>query len=220
MFEEPIPMLTEAPTWPTAAAPTEDLTSSEGVVGTLPPAEETIQAADPQETVPQETAAPETAPAEDPNAQAVDETVYAVAEVNVRSGPGFNHGVIGKLQAGDSVKRSSIGKHGWSQITYDGKTAYVANNYVTTDSPETAGGATFQEVNQTVKATAKVNIRKGPGVSYAGLGQLQAGEEVTRTAIGSKGWSRIKYNGEVCYVANNYLKVVSNTAIPEEKEEG
>ena len=137
--------------------------------------------------------------------------------VNVRSGPGFNHAVVGKLQGGDSVKRTGIGKHGWSRITYEGKTAYVANNYVTPDSPETAGGATFQEVNQTVKATAKVNIRKGPGVNYACLGQLQAGEQVTRTGVGSKGWSRIKYNGEICYVANNYLKVVSNTAIPEEE---
>ena len=212
VFEEPIPMLTEAPTWPTAAAPTEDLSSNDGVVGTLAPAD-----VENQENVPEETAAPETEPKEDPNVEVVDETVYAVAEVNVRSGPGFNHGVIGKLKGGDTVKHTGIGKHGWSRITYEGKTAYVANNYVTPDSPETAGGATFQEVNQTVKATAKVNIRKGPGVNYACLGQLQAGEQVTRTGIGSKGWSRIKYNGEICYVANNYLKVVSNTAIPEEE---
>ena len=211
VFEEPIPMLTEAPTWPSSPAPTDAPAPTDGVVETVAPegAQETV--APPVETVP-----PETAPKEDPNVEVVDQTVYAVSEVNVRSGPGFNHRVIGKLQGGDSVKRTGIGKHGWSRITYEGETAYVANNYVTPDSPETAGGATFQEVNQTVKATAKVNIRKGPGVSYKVLGQLQAGEEVTRTAIGSKGWSRIKYDGNVCYVANNYLKVVSNTAVPED----
>ena len=211
MFEEPIPMLTEAPTWPTSPAPTEAPAPTEGMVATEAPVTPAETEAVVEETIP-----PETAPKDDPNVEVVDETVYAISEVNVRSGPGFNHRVIGKLQGGDSVKRTGIGKHGWSRITYEGQTAYVANNYVTPDSPETAGGATYQEVNQTVRATAKVNIRKGPGVGYQVLGQLQAGEEVTRTGIGSKGWSRIKYDGQICYVANNYLKVVSNTAIPEE----
>ena len=211
MFEEPMPMLTEAPTWPSSPVLTEAPVPTEGVIETAAPEGAAETVAPPAETTP-----PETAPKDDPNVEVVDQTVYAISEVNVRSGPGFNHRVIGKLQGGDSVKRTGIGKHGWSRITYEGETAYVANNYVTPDSPETAGGATFQEVNQTVKATAKVNIRKGPGVSYKVLGQLKAGEEVTRTGIGSKGWSRIKYDGNICYVANNYLKVVSNTAIPEE----
>ena len=217
MFEEPIPMLTEAPTWPTAAPPVEEA-PVDGVVGTLAP-EEVEEVT--EEAAPEEETVPETAPKEDPNVDVVDETVYAISQVNVRSGPGFNHAVIGKLEGGDSVKRTGIGKHGWSRITYEGKTAYVANNYVTPDSPETAGGATYQEVNQTVKATAKVNVRKGPGVGYPVLGQLKAAEQVTRTGIGSKGWSRIKYDGKIAYVANNYLKVVSNTAVPEEtkKEE-
>ena len=213
MFEEPIPMLTEAPTWPTAAVPEE--TGTDDVVDESQPSEtaavEETQAAE-------ETTPTETKPKEDPNVDEVDEFVYATAQVNVRSGPGFNHRVIGKLQGGDCVRRTGIGKHGWSRIVYEDKTAYVANNYVTTESPETAGGATYQEVNQTVKATDKVNIRKGPSVDYGIVGQLQAGEEVTRTGIGSKGWSRIKYDGKVCYVANNYLKVVSNTAVPEETE--
>ena len=215
VIQEPIPMLTEAPTWPSAEEPDEGFSGEEGVVGTLAP--EDVVTPDNGDPVPEETAAPETAPKDDPNVDVVNETVYAVAHVNVRSGPGFNHKVIGQLEGGDSVKRTGIGKHGWSRITYEGQTAYVANNYVTTDTPETANGATFQEVNQTVKATDKVNIRKGPGVDYPVLGKLQAGEEVTRTGIGSKGWSRIKYDGQICYVANNYLKVVSNTAVPEDK---
>ena len=211
--ETPIPALTEAPTWPTEAP---DL-PEDGTDGTGDSAEtETGTPEDSTEAVPEETQA-ETAPKEDPDVDPVDETVYAVAKVNVRSGPGFNHGVIGQLHAGDSVKRTGIGRHGWSRITYEGKTAYVANNYVTPDSPETAGGATYQEVNQTVKATAKVNIRKGPGVDYDILGQLQAGEEVKRTGIGSKGWSRITYDGKTVYVSNNYLKVVTKEAVPEKK---
>ena len=212
MFQDPVPILTEAPTWP-QSEPEADTQSTISSVDEIPEQqEETPDSA--EATV--EELPPETAPKADPQVEEVNEVVYAVAQVNVRSGPGFNHAVVGKLHGGDKVTRTGIGKHGWSRITYEGKTAYVANNYVTTDSPETAGGATFKEVKQTVKATAKVNIRKGPGVDYDVVGQLQAGEEVTRTAIGSKGWSRILHNGEVCYVANNYLKVVTNEAVPEE----
>ena len=135
----------------------------------------------------------------------VNETVYAVAKVNVRSGPGFKYQVIGQLRGGDTVTRTGIGSK-WSQIIFQDKTGYVANNYVTTDSPEKANGATFEEVDQTVRATAKVNIRSGPGVDYDVIGQLQAGEEVKRTAIGDKGWSRILYNDKPCYVSNSYLR--------------
>ena len=215
MFQDPVPILTEAPTWPES----DPIVEEENTVSSVDeiPAEEPAVDAVTEETAAEEVI-PETEPKADPQVEEVNETVYAVAQVNVRSGPGFNYAVVGKLHGGDQITRTGIGKHGWSRITFEGKTAYVANNYVTTDSPETAGGATFKEVKQTVKATAKVNIRKGPGVDYDVIGQLQAGEEVTRTAIGSKGWSRIVHNGEVCYVANNYLRVVTNEAIPEETE--
>ena len=216
--EEPsfdtIPQLTEAPQM-------EDFGDVQWDVDTTPV--ETFL-----ETLPLETAAettPETeAPTEPPtepkkvqDQKVVDETVYAVAKVNVRSAPGFNGKVLGQLKGGETVKRTGIGAK-WSEIIFEGKTAYVANNYVTTDSPESAGGATFEEVRQTVKATAKVNIRSGPGVDYDVIGQLQAGEEVKRTAIGSKGWSRILYNDKPCYVSNNYLKTIHVDEMPDEKE--
>lgn len=213
VMNEPIPMLTEAPTWPSADASDEETTYEGGEI--TPLETEEGEDAGQVEAVTEETLPPETEPKADPDVDVVNETVYAKAHVNVRSGPGFNHKVVGTLEGGDSVTRTGIGKHGWSRITFEGKTAYVANNYVSPDSPETANGNTFQEVNQTVKATSKVNVRKGPGVDYALMGQLKAGEEVTRTGIGSKGWSRVKFDGKTCYVANNYLKVVSNTAVPE-----
>lgn len=172
--------------------------------------------------VAEETEAPTEAPTEpkaDPSQDPVNQTVYVLGRVNVRNGAGFNSKVIGQLKGGDTVKRTGIGKNGWSQIIYEGQTAYVANNYVSTDSPEKANGATFEEVNQTVRATDKVNIRSGPGVDYDVIGQLKAGEEVNRTAIGSKGWSRILYNGEKCYVSNSYLRTVKVDKVEEKKED-
>ena len=207
LFDSPIPALTEAPTWPTAApAETED----NGVAGTLGPVDDATEATvEATAAATEATEAPaETAPKADPDVEEVNETVYVIGKVNVRKGPGFNHGVLGQLKAGDTVTRTGVGEHGWSRITYNGQTAYVANNYLTTDSPEKANGATFKDVNQTVRATAKVNVRKGPSVEYEIVGSLQAGQEVTRTAVGDKGWSRIKFNDGDAYVSNSYLRVV------------
>ena len=179
---------------------------------TAPTVAETTEATEAPTTAPTE-------PKEDPNMEKVNELVYVVGRVNVRNGAGFNSKVIGQLKGGDQVTRTGKGKNGWSQIIYNNQTAYVANNYLTTDSLEEMDGATFEEVNQTVRATDKVNIRSGPSVDFDVIGQLKAGEEVTRTAIGDKGWSRIEYGGQKCYVSNSYLRTVHVNKVTSEKTE-
>ena len=76
--------------------------------------------------------------------------------------------------------------------------------------PENGGGTQdfgveFVEVNQTVYAIAGVNVRRGPGIQYASVGQLSYGEAVTRIGIGENGWSMILYNGEAVYTFSLYL---------------
>jgi cell wall-associated NlpC family hydrolase len=52
--------------------------------------------------------------------------------LNVRSGPGTTHKVIGKLYKGSNVTISKTGT--WHKITYKGKTAYISASYVTVKS--------------------------------------------------------------------------------------
>lgn len=61
---------------------------------------------------------------------AVSETVYATANVNVRSGPGKNFKRVGMLDDGDSIKRIGIGQNGWSKVVFKGKTAYIHSDYL------------------------------------------------------------------------------------------
>lgn len=64
---------------------------------------------------------------------------------------------------------------------------------------------TWTTVNETVWATTTVNVRKGPGTGYEIVGKLYKGELVQRTAIGSNGWSKVKYDGDTRYVYSKYL---------------
>lgn len=88
-------------------------------------------------------------------------------------------------------------------------------------SPEPA--PTFSDVNQTVYATTQVNIRSSYSTSSSRIGSLQKGQSVTRTGIGSNGWSRVSYNGQTGYIDSSYLTTtkpiepsVAPSANPEE----
>ena len=76
------------------------------------------------------------------------------------------------------------------------------------EETQTGFDVTFYEVNQTVFAIAAVNVRNGPSTDYPVVGTLSFGHSVTRTGIGSNGWSRVIYNGEVAYISTSYLTTI------------
>lgn len=49
--------------------------------------------------------------------------------LNVRSGPGTNHSIVGKLKKGQKVDVLSEA-NGWSKINYNGKTSYISSSYL------------------------------------------------------------------------------------------
>ena len=65
----------------------------------------------------------------------VNETVYATANVFIRSGPGMSHKRIGMLSNGHAIQRTAIGSNGWSKVKYEGKTAYIYSKYLSTTKP-------------------------------------------------------------------------------------
>ena len=66
---------------------------------------------------------------------AVNETVYASTDVNVRKGPGTAYDRVGTLTKGEPVKRIGIGSNGWSKVIYKGNEAYISSNYLTVTQP-------------------------------------------------------------------------------------
>ena len=86
-----------------------------------------------------------------------------------------------------------------------------------TEAPTTAPtewDVTFEDVQETIYTTDVLNVRTGPGTEYEWIGQLNIGESVQRTGIGSNGWSRITYMGATAYVHSDYV----TTEAPEEPE--
>ncbi len=65
----------------------------------------------------------------------VDEMVYVKNEVNVRSENSVESVAIGALYPGESVHRTGYSEN-WSQVEYNGVTAYVYKGNLTTQKPE------------------------------------------------------------------------------------
>ena len=80
---------------------------------------------------------PATAPADIPEVifTNVDETVYAISSVNIRSGPGTDYEIVGSLSYGQSILRTGIGSNGWSRVDHNDENAYISSSYLSTTAP-------------------------------------------------------------------------------------
>lgn len=65
----------------------------------------------------------------------------------------------------------------------------------------------FEEVHESVTAKEETNLRNMPSQDRDSLivAKLKNGEVVQRIAVSSSGWSKLMYNGEVCYAVSSYL---------------
>uniref|UniRef100_UPI004055BFC8 GH25 family lysozyme n=1 Tax=Agathobacter sp. TaxID=2021311 RepID=UPI004055BFC8 len=78
-----------------------------------------------------------------------------------------------------------------------------------TQEEEADAGAlmNFREVNETVTAKEKTNLRDKPsqGSDSAVKYTLENGETATRIAVSDSGWSKIVFNGQTYYAVSSYL---------------
>lgn len=65
----------------------------------------------------------------------VSETVWATDPVNVRGAADAFADRVGGLGKGESITRTGICENGWSRVDYNGTTAYIHSDYLTTTEP-------------------------------------------------------------------------------------
>lgn len=85
----------------------------------------------------------------------------------------------------------------------------------------------FREVNETVTAKEKTNLRDKPsqGSDSNVIYTLTNGETATRTGISDSGWSRIVFKGQTLYAVSSYLTTdltirVPEVEVPDEPDDG
>jgi uncharacterized protein YraI len=142
---------------------------------------------------------------------AVVYTATAWVNLNIRSGPGTQHPVVGWLPINQTVQiRGRNAAATWWQITYGPYNGWVSAYYTTPQPgldvnqiPVTEEAP--QPVNYTVTARVNVNIRSGPGTGYAVINWLpmfRAAQVVGRNQAAT--WWQIVYGATTGWVSAYY----------------
>ncbi|GAB3915936.1 hypothetical protein GCM10027613_13360 [Microlunatus endophyticus] len=74
----------------------------------------------------------------------------------------------------------------------------------------TAGGAHLMTA-EAATATTGVNIRSGPGTSYAIVGGLMRGQSISAVGKPQDGWVKVRFDGGTAYVSAQYLDLAGTT---------
>lgn len=111
---------------------------------------------------------------------------------NIRSGPGTQHPVISTMPVGQTLEET--GKSGdWFKVRLaDGREGFVLSSLVRLESA--VPGNTIIVPNSTI------NIRSGPGTSYAIVGKAEAGAAMNVTASSGQ-WSKVRFDNKEGFVA-------------------
>lgn len=75
----------------------------------------------------------------------------------------------------------------------------------TAAAPLTEEEKLYTAVNETVTAKDATNLRRSATTKSDIVTTLKNGQTVTRTGIGSNGWSKLSYNGQTVYAITSYL---------------
>lgn len=164
----------------------------------------------------------------------VEENVKATTSVNVRSSDSETAERLGTVSEGTVLKRVEAKLNGWSKVIYEGKEAYIkseylnvvdsdgnvvedtntnnniqtANNDTNTNNTTTTGNTTNTDNGETKYVTAidNVNIRAEADIDSERVGFAYNGDKLELVEKLTNGWTKVKYNGKICYVKTDYVQ--------------
>jgi len=133
--------------------------------------------------------------------------------LNVRSGPGTEHPVIGGLTSGAGItitgKETSTEGTTWWKIKYHSGEGFVSGKYIDTSVAKGEDKETAVNDTGVVHVNTSLNVRQSPWGNIEG--SLHDGDKVD--IIGKSGnWYKIKYNGKTSYVYADYVSKGEKTS--------
>ncbi|MGM9532843.1 SH3 domain-containing protein [Intestinibacter sp.] len=145
--------------------------------------------------------------------------------LNMRTGASTSYSRIATLPLGTVVTPTKISADGeWVQVKYNNQTGWISVKYIKLDettapiAPEEPSDKPDQ-TGKKYKTTGNLNMRKGPGTSYARITTLPMGTVVTPISFSTDGgWAQVKYNNQTGWISVKYIKLdeTSTPITPEE----
>ncbi len=140
---------------------------------------------------------------------ATGEVRITAVELNIRSKASGTSAIVGAFLKGQVVEIYGE-KNGWYLVKVDGIPGYINGKYAesSVDAPPVDSPSTSKLVGKVT--VASLNVRSGPGASYATVGKLTKGTQVSVQSINGF-WAKIEFAGGVGYTHKSYLKLLNQT---------
>lgn len=134
-------------------------------------------------------------------------------DLNIRSKPTSTSAIIGMVSKNTELQTYGL-YNGWYLVKVDSIPGYISASYtqdanVPVEKPEETVPDNLGNLAGKVTATS-LNVRSGPGATYASVGSLTKGKIVTVQSI-SGSWAKVAYNGGQGYVSKTYLKLLNQS---------
>ncbi len=122
---------------------------------------------------------------------------YTTDDVNLRSGPGVNHGVLRVLPAGTTVQLFDQYSNNYRLVGFAQQTGWVSIDYI---NP----GGSGQQPGYLV-ATANLNLRSAPSLTAPVLKVIPANSQVARGDQVTNGFRAVTYAGVSGWASTQFL---------------
>ncbi|MFV0428828.1 MAG: SH3 domain-containing protein [Arachnia sp.] len=137
-------------------------------------------------------------------------TVYATANLNLRTGPSMKNSVKTVAKRGTKLSLTGSISGSYAQVSYGKSKLWAASRYLSS-----AGGSApskLPAVTGQARARVPLMIRTTDTRSFRSLGDMPAGTIVDLTGKVSNGLAQIIWQGNLRWVNNKYLDKVSSTS--------
>ncbi|MGG0848450.1 SH3 domain-containing protein [Peribacillus simplex] len=135
--------------------------------------------------------------------------------LNMRKSGTASSSIVSRLSKGTKVTVYSESK-GWAKIKANGKDGHVSTKYLSTTKPGTETTPSIPDKTTTKYvnvSSGTLNMRKSGSESASIVAKLSKGTQVTVYSE-SKGWAKIKANGQDGYVSTDFLSTTKPEAKP------
>jgi uncharacterized protein YraI len=132
------------------------------------------------------------------------QTYTVSANANFRSGPGTNYAIISVIYKGATFQINGQVENGYAGIIYNGKSGWVLASLVVA-----AGGSSSPVISGIGWTTSAVNLRSGPGTSYAVLRVVPYAAQVGTSTTVTNGYRYVTHNGLAGWMSSGYISTTN-----------
>ena len=156
-------------------------------------------------------------------------TVRATTTVNIRSSDSETADKLGKAAEGDEFTLIEKRGNGWSEISYNGSSAFIKSEYLEdasveavvnvnngdddgddastdTQTADTQTNAASTKASGTVTVKDNVRIRASASTEGEKIATAYVGQKLDVVEKLANGWTKIKYEGQIAYVKSEFVE--------------